>query len=214
MRETARHFLGKSGFEFGPYYSAVIQEGNPKTLPPAIRGLGEAGLKADAGRIRPFLLATEPRLRKAAVQALGRLDAEAFLPEFLAALADSHSGVSREAVRASLPKARLLDLEALWTLFQKDSRLFVRKHVLMLLQRFGKWERLAPLLYACGDSHQVIAELARTGVRKWISNYNSSFAEPSAEQIRQIRQAIESRRDILDPQIVMEISSCVATFEK
>jgi len=214
VRETARHFLGKSGFELGSHYSTVIREGNPRTLPAAICGLGEAGRKEDAAQILLFLSNAEPRLRKAAIYALGQLDSEAFLPEFLTALSDSHPGVSREAVRASLPKARLFDLEALSALFQKDPRLFVRKHVLMLVQRFGKWERLAPLLYACGDSNQIISGLARAGVRKWIATYNSSFAEPSAAQVLQIRQALADCAGTLDATIVTEISSCVAIFEK
>ena len=214
VRETAQHFLAKSGFEIGPYYSTVIREGNPKFLPAAIRGLGEVGQKTDAEQIRPFLLAAEPRLRKAAIYALGRLDAETFLPEFLAGLADSHPGVSRESVRACLPKARFLDMDALWTLFQSDSRFYVRKHALMLIQRFGKWERLAPLVIACGDSDSMISELAKAGIRRWISTYNSSFAEPSAVQIRQIRQGLANSAGMLDRHIVMEIGSCLATFQK
>lgn len=214
VRETAQHFLSKSGFEIGPYYSTAIQERNPKFLPAAIRGLGEVGQKTDAEQIRPFLLAAEPRLRKAAIYALGRLDAETFLPEFLAGLADIHPGVSRESVRASLAKARFSDLDALWKLFQSDSRLYVRKHVLMLIQRFGKWERLAPLIVACSDSDSMISELAKAGIRRWISTYNSSFAEPSAMQIQQIRQALANSAGMLDRHIVMEISSCLAIFEK
>lgn len=214
VRAIARHFLSKTNFEFGPYYSAVIQERKSNMLHAAIRGLSEVGQKSDVAQVLPFLMAAEPRLRAAAICALGRLDPEAFLPELLLALSDDHASVSREAVRACLPKARLFNVDTLWALYQKDPRFFVRKHVLMLLQRFGKWERLAPLLFACGDSNPMISDLARTSVCKWLFTFNSSFAEPTVAQIQQARQALKGCMGVLDPKIAMDISSCVATFEK
>jgi hypothetical protein len=70
------------------------------------------------------------------------------------------------------------------------------------------------IVIACGDSDSMISKLAKAGVRRWISTYNSSFAEPSAMQIQQIRQALANSAGMLDRHIVMEISSCLAIFEK
>jgi len=77
MREVARQFLAADErFDARPFYLDALERREAKTLAAAIRGLGESGGLEDAKLVSPFLNVPEPRLRRAASYAVGKLDAE------------------------------------------------------------------------------------------------------------------------------------------
>jgi HEAT repeat protein len=215
MREVARHFLStENGFDIRRFYLEALERDEAQAQVAAIRGLGETGKPEDVRLVLPFLSAPEPRFRRAATYAIGKLDAEHFLPQLMQALADEKPGVSNEAKKALLPKARQQSLEEYWKLFANDKHVFVRRNALALMLRFGKWEKLPPLLLACADRDARLAGLAQHFLRAWIRNYNSSFAEPTRTNFERIQNALTRAENRVPQSIAAEIRACLKIYFK
>jgi HEAT repeat protein len=213
MREVARCFLAADGhFDIRKFYLDAVQRREARTLAAAIRGLGETGKPEDAGVVSEFLNAPKPSLRRAATYAVGKLDAEHFVAQLMQMLADEMPGVSREALKALLPKARHQSLDDFWKLFANDKRVFVRRNTLVLMLRFGKWEKLPPLLLACADEDKLLAEIAAGAVHDWIVHYNGSYAEPTRRDFENIESALRKVHTRLPRKSVDEIRACLKIY--
>jgi len=215
MREIAGHFLAKhADFDIRRFYVGALERGETRTMAAAIRGLGETGRPEDATLVSSFLDAPTPRFRRAATYAVGKLDAERFLSRLTEMLADETPGVSREALRALLPKARQQSLEQYRKLFANDKRVFVRRNVMALMLRFGKWEKLPPLLFACVDEDHGLVAFAQNALRAWFRNYNSSFAEPTRADLETIQDALARTQNNLPKGAAAEIRACLKIYSK
>ena len=203
-----------SGFDVRQFYLDALERREAKTVVAAIRGLGETGKPEDARLMLAFLCAPEPRLRRAAAYAIGKLDAEHFFSQLMQTLADEMPGVSREAMKKLLPKARHQPLDEYWKVFANDERAFVRRSALALMLRFGKWERLPPLLLACADEDESLADFAQNALRAWSRNYNSSFAEPTRIDFDRIQEALHRAEKSLPRGTAAEIRACLNIYFK
>jgi HEAT repeat protein len=210
MREVARHFLTSGGsFDARRFYLEALDSHDTTTLVAAIRGLGETGKTDDANVVNQFIQASEPRLRRAAAYAVGKLDAERFGPKLTKLLSDESPGVSREALKALMPKARRQPLEEFWHIFENDKRAHVRSNALTLVLSFGKWQKLPPLLLACADSDRHLSGIAQKALRDWLSNYNRSFAAPTRDDLQKIQDALNRTESKLPHSAAAEIRGCL-----
>lgn len=213
MREVARHFLTADGhFDIRQFYLDVLERREAKTLAAAVRGLGETGGLEDTSVVSEFLSAPKSGLRRAATYAVGKLDAEHFIVQLMQMLADEMPGVSREALKALLPRARQQPLGEYWKLFANDKRVFVRRNALALLLRFGKWEKLPPLLLASADEDKRLASFAQSALRDWLKNYNRSFAEPTRTDFERIQDALSHTEKYLPNGVVEQIHACLRIY--
>jgi hypothetical protein len=80
--------------------------------------------------------------------------------------------------------------------------------------RFGKWEKLPPLLLACGNEDKHLAGLAQHGLRAWLRNYNSSFAEPTRTDFERIQDALTRTESALPHGGAAEIRDCLKIYFK
>ena len=212
MREVARQFLSADGqFGIRQFYLQALEQRDASALGAAIRGLGETGQANDTALVVPFLEAAQPRLRRAAVYAVGKLNVELFGEKLTKLLADEMPGVSREALKALTPKARHQSLEELWKLVAQDQRLFVRQNALSLILHFGKWQKLPPILLACADGDVQLSGCAQHALRDWFRNYNQSFAEPSRADLEKIQDALRRAEAKLPQGAASGIRSCLKT---
>ena len=215
MRETARQFLAVAEVsDIREFYVEAVRQGEGPQLVGSICGLGECGMAPDAVSIASYLHSALPKLRRASVYGIGKLDGDRYLAGLTDLLADSKASVSREAMKALLPRAREIPLERLEALFTGYSVLHVRRNVLALIMLAGKWRRLPTLLRACADSDPQIAGLAIRSIRDWLANYNRSFAEPTTEDLEQIRDGLRRFGDILPDHLATELQACVAIFTR
>jgi hypothetical protein len=175
-------------------------------------GLGETGKAEDAGLVAAFLNAPKPWLRRAAVYAVGKLNAESFGEQLIRLLADEMPGVSREAMKALTPKARHESLEELWKLFAQEKKVFVRRNAFMLMLYFGKWQKLPPILLACADKDVRLSGLAQNALRDWLRNYNRSFAEPTRADFEKIHDALAHTDAKLPYGAAMQIRACLKDY--
>ncbi|HET7234147.1 MAG TPA: hypothetical protein VFJ16_29305 [Longimicrobium sp.] len=155
----------------------------------ALAGLAEVGTAEDAEVLERYLAAPRVRLRMDAVKGYARLRRSDAVPALLRMLADPSPRVSRAAAAElrTLPVASS-DLAPLY----ESGAAHVRRSVLRLLVRRGKWDALAWTLRACGDADPPIAEIGRGGLERWILRFNRSYAEPTMEQIARIRHALQA----------------------
>lgn len=122
LREMVRFYLRKkANLDFAAVYRdelARLGKEDPRPgllveLSIAIAGLGETGSASDADDVELFTIDARPRVRRAAIAALGRLDAEGRIATLGAALADDNAGVARAALFALGPRLSLVGEEGL-----------------------------------------------------------------------------------------------------
>lgn len=101
IREMVRFYLRKyANLDLAAAYRESLPRARGAELAVALLGLGETGGRRDAALVAPYTGPGEVRVRKAALCALGRLDAQGHAALLLAAASDPHPGVSRAARQA------------------------------------------------------------------------------------------------------------------
>ena len=215
MRETARWFLSTTGVpDARAFYIEAVECGADVHRYAAICGLGENGKLEDVALLTAFLNSSLPKLRRAAVYATGKLDAEGNLTTLTEFLSDAKPGVSKEALKALLPRVRHLPLEELERLFTANAAFHVRRNALTLILHKEKWRKLPVLLSACADEDAEIAGLAADALRVWFATYNRSYVEPARvdyERIKSVLLAVESKLPFGAPD---ELRDCLKVYFK
>lgn len=213
VRELARYYQMQSAdFEASGFYRNALLNGNSDDQYAAICGLGETGGAGDGEFVVNFLHHKEPKLRRAAVYALGRLDGTEYQMRIFAMLSDPQSRVVKQAVKSLLPLARQLPMQWIRDLPETDDRRIVRQVGLVLMLKRGKWERLPLVLQLCADADPVIASQALNALRDWFSGYNRSFAEPTREDRDDILRALEKFGGKVPTKLAQEMEQCLKIY--
>jgi HEAT repeat protein len=195
VRQFSRFHLSRwDERDFAAFYREALAGGGRRET--ALAGLGETGAKGDAARVVPFLTATDRRVRRAAVLAVGKLAGEDHVGALLDCLGDESPRVTREAQQALRGQAGLLEPSRLWATFAGDHRVHVRLAALALLDGTATWQRLPYLIRAAADPEPAIAARARSYIER---RYNRVFTTPTAEERARIDQALEGCARLLDP---------------
>ncbi|HEX7652394.1 MAG TPA: hypothetical protein VF607_02740 [Verrucomicrobiae bacterium] len=215
IRETARHFISLALIaDARTFYIEAIQRGVDSERYAAICGLAENGVTADASFILSYTDSQLPKLRRAAVYALGKLSVEGNLARLVGSLSDPNASVSREALKALLPQARLIPLDNLEDLLTRADKFHSRRNALTLIQHFDKWRKLPALLISIGYKDLQIAELALAAVREWFANYNRSFSEPTLSDFKKIQACLPGVEAKLPHHISIELRDCLKIYFK
>lgn len=214
MRETARQFLAVAGIgDARAFYIEALEHSVDKQFA-AICGLGESGAASDVRLLSAYWDSPMTKLRRAAVFAVGRLDAEGNLARLVGALGDAKPSVSREALKALLAKARQIPLEQLEQLVAGGASFHVRRNALTLILHTSKWHKLPALLNACADSDEKLAGLAARALRDWFFTYNRSFAEPMRSDFERIESVLPRVESKLPHGAAKELRDCLRAYFK
>jgi hypothetical protein len=199
IRELARFHMKKLGeTDLAAFYrQALIKE--PQSLA-ALNGLGNTGDKSDLQAIRAYLQFPLPRHRRAAVRGFAKLSGESGLTELVTCLSDDSPAVVREVEKQLETSPALLDGERLITIVMTDHRQHVRLATLRLIQTMGKWRSLPWLILAAAHWNGPTAESAQRLIETWFTPpvCNRIFTNPSDDDSRAIRQALDGSRQELD----------------
>jgi HEAT repeat protein len=213
IRDAARAYLKRTGEEdFRAFYIEACRSPSPNSLAVAITALGEIGGKDDAAVVAPFLSHLVPKVRRAAVRTLQRLDADTFVDAFVSALGDESVSVSRAALEALRTRGPRLSADVAWDLFSRSPHLHVRKHVLALMQCLGKWQTIPLLVRGAADSEEAVAERARLEIDKWLGRYNRGFARPTHEEIQDLESALTGAASALRSRLLHELRAIARTW--
>ena len=214
IRELAQYALRKSGgFDIAAFYrDSLGNEG--QSLYAAISGLGETGSAKDAGLILPYVSHPSPKVRRAGVQALNRLDGEAYIELLLASLADDVPSVSRAARDALKTRVPLIQPGQLWRVFNQSTQPHTKRAVAFLIAALPKWESIPMLVRACADSNERVSSAAREYVHRWMRRYNRSFSQPSLRQLNLLSEALKESDSRLEAKVVEDFRQLITSWKK
>jgi HEAT repeat protein len=209
IREYARYSLAQQEAQFDAaehYRQTGLAEAGSR-LRGAILGLSEVGRAPDAALLEPLCSHAHPKIRAAAVRAVGRLDAEGRMETLLAALADPSRRVSNTAASALSRKSGLVEIDtfrdfALSDIWPAHTRL----NALRLLSSLSKWVGLPILVHAAAASDPHVAMAAHSYLRGW---YSRDFRKPTLQQLQAVQQALQETAHTLDPSVRANITAAV-----
>ncbi len=185
----ARRWEGPS-----PVYLEVLAAGGPPhQIAAALQGLDEGSDGSLPAAAVPFLTHPSPKVRQAAVQAVGHHGRSGDIPGQLAPLLQDNSGkVVAAALRYlrgyALPPGVLAGLDALGTPRSRRTALSVR-------QRLGPWHRVHADLVAISGEDPRLAEVARTDLLAWLQHGAAiTYGRPDAGQAAEIAGLLGTRK--------------------
>lgn len=213
LREEARYHLGRMGeADFASIYRPALTDAVGGELYSAVSGIGETGTASDDRLVLPYAPHPSPKVRRAAVKALARLNGDEHLSIFLNALRDETPAVSREARKALTGRAAAVGGARLWELFSTSSLPHVRRNALHLLSRLAKWDAVYYLIRATADPDVGIASASRLGVVRWLSQFNRSFSVPTPDQVSRLKSALLERAHLLEESVREQLTFSVKGF--
>ncbi len=202
IRELARFHLGKLGLaDFADVYRRLLVHGHSNIV--ALAGLAETGSKGDVPTIRPFFVSKFAKERAAAIRALGSLAGDEFAAELLASLPDDAPKVTKAALKGLAGHLDSISPDAVWSVFQHETRRHVRSALFILLSQFGGWGSFPFLIRVTIDSDEKLAERASTEI---LWRFNRVFTKPTAAEIDQMRQALADTRDRMPDRFARDLS--------
>ena len=173
-------------------YVQGLAGGLPWQLGAAIEGVGETGTRADADLLAPFLSGNRPRIRRSALRALAKLDAERAISSAIAALADDASSVRSAALDILSTNANRVDFEIVSRRVRSLSDPHARRNLLRVFIEAPKWQAPVFLLEALTDPDDGVRALACRLVDRWIENFNRNQTRPTAKQLQRIGALLDS----------------------
>lgn len=199
MREEARYQLTHiQPTDVAAFYRLQLARAEGSNLYAVISGLGETGRAEDDSLIVPYTSHPSSKIRRATIKALAALRPEAHLEIFMSALEDYVPNVSRQAMKSLSGKTASLSAARVWDIFNSTAHVHVKRNALSLLGRFAKWESIAYLVRAVCDADEVVVELSRLAIRRWLIQFNRSFTAPAPEQLARLKDALEQCGQLLD----------------
>ena len=158
----------------------------------AIEGVGETGTRTDADLLAPFLSGNRPRIRRSALRALAKLDAERAISSAIAALADDASSVRSAVLDILSTNANRVDFEIVSRRVRSLSDPHARRKLLRVFIEAPKWQAPVFLLEALTDPDDGVRALASRLVDRWIENFNRNQTPPTAKQLQRIGVLLDS----------------------
>jgi len=194
VRGFAQFELRRRGFDVVAFYRAKMD--NPQSPEPIV-GLGEVGTPEDTNRVEPCMLATDERMKIAAVHAIDRLGGDKRASLLASALRDSAPAVSKAARRVLVRKPQGVDYLVVLSTFEEDARSNVRRNSFQVLTTASKWAWLRYSLIAASDTDPDIRMDGLGQIDLWKLAWNRSFVEPTPQDLAEIKSAIDSLDDEL-----------------
>ena len=185
VRPVARWRWTRRGLDPGPVYRELLTAALPRQVAAALEGLDDVGDSCLPAAALPFLTHSSPRVRCAAVHAVGRHSEPADIPARLApVLRDESAKVVTAALRYlrgySLPPGVLAGLDLAGTSRSRRTALAIR-------QDMGPWDRVQADLTAINGPDLDLAETGRTDLLAWLHHdAASTYGRPSPGQAAQI----------------------------
>jgi HEAT repeat protein len=211
MREAARYYLRQLGqTDFTSFYRERLREAGSTPLPATVEGLGESGEAGDAVLIADFLRHSDPRVRKAAVRAIGRLNAEAYCDSLVAALRDGSAAVAKAARDVLVTHMSCASAHQLAALFEGDSSPLTQRLVLTLLTQRSWWESASVLLTATISPDERIRSVALAGLHRWQYSTRILYARPTRKQVEEVERALLQHGAELEEPMVRAFQQVIA----
>jgi hypothetical protein len=185
VRSVARWRWTRRGEDPGPVYRELLTAPLARQVAAALEGLDDGGDSSLPAAAVPFLAHPSPRVRCAAIHAVGRHSEPGDIPALLAPVLRDDSGkVVTAALRYlrgyHLPPSVLAELDMAGTARSRRTALAIRQHL-------GAWDRVQADLTAINGSDPDLAETGRTDLLAWLQHdAATTYGRPPPSQAAQI----------------------------
>ena len=178
-------------FDVAEHYRTQLRSGDAAARATACGGLGDFGTRDDCALLLNSYRESESlRVRKEALRAIARLDAEVHAELLRDALLSPIRGLSRTAALALQSSGTAVP--GICAAATDHALPHVRLHALRLLMRVDKWSRLLTLLRAARDADARVQRDAMNRIGTWFWDVNKSFVTPSPEQLVELREELDA----------------------
>ena len=197
VRAVAIRHLQRAGTDVAAFYRDLLVA-DPVA---GLRGLADCGNAADATVAAERLTDADPRVRRAAVETVSRLDGARYVGQLIELLRDDSVGVAMAAGRRlaelSVPRQ---DTVRLWKAMNSDGGPHLLRACSRAARGLPRWSRLTLGLRAASsrdvELHAAGIELTDQVATAW----NRSFTAPTADESADLIPLIESARSNIGEQ--------------
>ena len=176
-----------------------------RRLTAAVSGIGETGNQTDVPLLVPFLSAESPSLRRAALTAMARLDADAAASSAVSALTDASLGVRNAAADVLRENRSVVDWVAVNGAWRKLPETADRMRLLRILSAAPKWDAAVYLLEHLDEPDSAVHECASRLLGGWLLRFNQTQSQPTAAHLERIRQALDAGAARMSENLVREL---------
>jgi hypothetical protein len=205
IRELAAYYLKRAGMDIAAVYRKQLEVAEGPRLAISILGIGAHGQRQDASRVVEFFGGASPRIKRAVLRAVARLDREGHAGLITDALLSDLPGVSGEARDILTRPGFRADIGPLEVALTTSPLPHVRRNAFVALGRCGKYESLYYALLALGDQDELLRGEALRFISRWILYYNRSHARPTADQLARVKKALEEIRGELPGDVLSQL---------
>ena len=191
VRSVARWRWTRRGEDLGSVYRELLTAPLARQVAAALEGLDDSGDSCLPAAAVPFLAHPSPRVRCAAVHAVGRHSEPGDIPAQLTQVLQDDSGkVVTAALRYlrgyPLPPGVLAELDMAGTSCSRRTALAIRQHL-------SPWDRVQADLTAINGSDPDLAATGRADLLAWLQHdAATTYGKPSPSQAAQIAALLAS----------------------
>ena len=214
IRSIARFYLRRCGVEeFAPVYRRELGQQQGAALAFVIAGLGETGDKEDSQRVAGYLSHPTPSVRRAAISALGRLDAAGFQIAFFEALLDRSPSVANTARNVIVARRIVVSAEQIRVHLQLAEHEHSRQILLSLSAKLSWWDS-APLLITFAASTKPALRRIALKLLKWWRGDTHRLSSPlTLQQLRLLETEFKRHGSSLDQETFRDLAGVVGFAE-
>lgn len=210
VRDIAQRELTRRGEDVARLYRDVLV-----TTPHiALLGLGETGVKEDAGLATPFVTAPETKVRRAATRAIALLDPANSRAVLIRALQDQSPSVSRAATQGLDRAGASVIAPELWEILRSTEYAHHRKYCVTLLTHGDRWTMLGLGLQALLEPSDDVKLAGQQLIGVCMATWNKSFTGPTPGTIESLRARLEEARPWLTPTQMHDIGFTLRSFNE
>lgn len=195
IRELGQYNMRKLfPMDFAEFYRNALNTENGDRLLAAIYGLGETGIAADAVSLLPFAKQGLISHRKATINSISRLDGDNNIDLFVDALFQDHFGLSKEGREGLKNRIYKTDIALLDKTYHTTQYPHIKRNILLLFTRLGRWSRLPYFIMASNDENNMVQKTGKRYLTRFIY-CEQHYIVPTAKEIEKIQNAIIKYRD-------------------
>jgi len=186
-------------------YVASVAAPSLRRVTAAVSGIGETGHQTDVPLLVPYLSAESPSLRRAALTAIAKLDADAAASSAVSALTDPSPGVRNSAADVLRENRSVVDWVAVNDAWPRLPETADRMRLLRILSAAPKWDAAVYLLEHLDEPDPIVHECASRLLDGWLSRFNQTQSQPTAVHLERIRQALDAGAARMSENLVREL---------
>lgn len=188
IRNFARFILKNKNIDFKELYSTNLQQN--QSVEGSLYGLKEIDGREFINEIIPFLHSKVIKIVKAAFNVIKEFHEKTAYNFALDHLNSESIGIRKTCIEYLYKNPTSEVIEKAKTLYHSEN-LQIRKSMLRLFSKIGKYKCLDEILQGTIDENKEIRILSKAYLKNWIAKSNKYFIPPTLQETKLINEAVE-----------------------